>query len=68
MPQRIDHSANNIPVITNRLYIDTYLFVIIEYLSQRLGPNRGKCLLHNVHSRNAFEPPTTAEQWAFVQI
>jgi hypothetical protein len=36
-PQKIDWSANNIPVITNRLYIDTYLFVInIEYLSQRL--------------------------------
>jgi hypothetical protein len=36
-PQIIDQSANNIPVITNRLYIDTYLLVInIEYLSQRL--------------------------------
>jgi hypothetical protein len=37
-PQKIDGSANKMVVFANRLYIDTYLFVInIEYLLQRLG-------------------------------
>jgi hypothetical protein len=40
-PQKIGGSANKMVVFANRLYIDTYLFVInIEYLLQRLrrGP------------------------------
>jgi hypothetical protein len=35
--QKIDVSANKMVVFANRLYIDTYLFIInIEYLLQRL--------------------------------
>jgi hypothetical protein len=37
-PQKIDGSANKMVVFANRLYIDTYLFIINrEYLLQRLG-------------------------------